>query len=90
MPMSHLEELYNCDKLKAPFFWLVYKREIAESVADTHYVVNRVAHLIVAESYYMVFIEGILLQGHSSIGTKKHDVPRRCWYIMGKFYIRSR
>ena len=89
-PCLILEELYNCDKLKAPFFWLVYKREIAESVADTHYVVNRVAHLIVAESYYMVFIEGILLQGHSSIGTKKHDVPRRCWYIMGKFYIRSR
>ena len=88
-PCLILEELYNCDKLKAHFFWLVYKREIAESVANTHYVVNRVAHLIAAESYHMVFIEGILLQGHSAIGTKKHDVPGRCWYIMGKFYIRS-
>jgi len=68
----------------------MYKRDIAESIADTHSVVNRVAHHIAAENYYMVFIEDVLLQGHSAIGTKKHDVPGRCWYVMGKFYIRSR
>ena len=51
---------------------------------------NRVAHLIATENYYMVFIEGVLLQGHSTIGIKKHDVLGRCWYVMGKFYIRSR
>ena len=67
----------------------MYKREIIESIADTHSAVNRVAYLIAAENYYMVFIEGVLLQGHSAIGIKKHDVPGRCWYVMGKFYIRS-
>ena len=65
----------------------MYKREIIESIADTHSAVNRVAYLIAAENYYMVFIEGVLLQGHSTIRIKKHDVPRRYWYVMGKFYI---
>ena len=51
---------------------------------------NKVAHLIATKNYYMVFIEGVLLQGHSTIGIKKHDVLGRCWYVMGKFYIRSR
>ena len=39
---------------------------------------NKVAYLIVAENYYMVFIEGVLLQGLSAARIKKHDVPRRC------------
>ena len=67
----------------------MYKRDIAESIADTHSAVNRVAYLIAAENYYVVFIEGILLQGHSATGIKKHDVLGRCWYIMRKFYNRS-
>ena len=68
----------------------MYKREIAETIDDTHSVANRVAYLIATENYYMVFIEGILLQGHSATRIKKHDVLERCWYVMGKFYIRSR
>lgn len=51
---------------------------------------NRVAYLVAAENYYVVFIEGVLLQGHSATGIRKHDVLGRCWYVMGKFYIRSR
>ena len=61
-----------------------------KTIADTHSAVNRVAYLLATENYYMVFIEGVLLQRHSASGTKKHDVPGRCWYVMGKFYIRSR
>ena len=63
--------------------------EMAETIAYTDSVVNRVAYLIVAENYYVVFIKGVLLQGHSATRIKKHDVPKRCGYIMGKFYIRS-
>ena len=35
---------------------------------------NRVAHLIAIENYYVVFIEGVLLQGHFATWIKKHDV----------------
>ena len=89
MPMSHPRRTLQQWQTQNSLFWLVYKREIIESIADTHSAVNRVAYLIAAENYYMVFIEGVLLQGHSAIGIKKHDVPGRCWYVMGKFYIRS-
>ena len=68
----------------------MYKREIARTIANTHSTVNRVAYLIVAENYYVVFTEGVLLQEHSATRIKKHDVIERCGYIMGKFYIRSR
>ena len=68
----------------------MYKREIAKTIADTHSAVNIVAYLLATENYYMVFIEGVLLQGYSATRIKKHDVPERCGYIMGKFYIRSR
>ena len=68
---------------------LVYKREIAIAIADTHSTLNRVAYLLATENYYMVFIEGVLLQGHSAIRIKKHDVLERCGYVMRKFYIRS-
>ena len=67
----------------------MYKREIAETIAHTHSAMNRVAYLIAVENYYVVFIEGVLLEGHSAIRIKKHDVPERCGYVMGKFYIRS-
>ena len=67
----------------------MFKMEIVETIAHTHSTVNRVAYLIVAENYYVVFIESILLQGHSATGIKKHDVLGRCWYIMRKFYIGS-
>ena len=60
----------------------MYKKEIAKTITDTHSAVNRVAYLIAAENYYVVFIEGILLQGHSATGTMKHDVLGRCWYVM--------
>ena len=30
----------------------------------------------------MVFIEGVLLQGHSATRIKKHDVPEGCEYLM--------
>ena len=64
--------------------------EIVETIAHTHSTVNRVAYLIVAENYYVVFTEGVLLQEHSATRIKKHDVTERCGYVMGKFYIRSR
>ena len=89
MPMSHPRRTLQQWQTQSSLFWLVYKREIIESIADTHSAVNRVAYLIATENYYMVFIEGVLLRGHSAIGIKKHDVPGRCWYVMGKFYIRS-
>ena len=66
------------------------KKKKKKTIADTYSTVNRVAYLLATENYYMVFIEGVLLQRHSASGTKKHDVPGRCWYVMGKFYIRSR
>ena len=62
---------------------------MAETIAHTHSTVNRVAYLFAAENYYIVFIEGVLLQGHSATGIKKHAVPGRCWYVIGIFYIRS-
>ena len=68
----------------------MYKREIAKTIADTHSAVNIVAYLLATENYYMVFIGGVLLQGYPATRIKKHDVPERCGYIMGKFYIRSR
>ena len=68
----------------------MYKREIAKTIADTHSAVNIVAYLLATENYYMVFIGGVLLQRYSATRIKKHDVPERCGYIMGKFYIRSR
>ena len=68
----------------------MYKREIAKTIADTHSAVNRVAYLLATENYYMVFIEDVLLQGHSATRIKKHDVPKRYGYVIGKFYIRSR
>ena len=67
----------------------MYKREIAKTIADTHSAVNRVAYLLATKNYYMVFIEGVLLQGHSATRIKKHDVLERCGYVMRKFYIRS-
>ena len=63
---------------------------MAETIANTHSTMNRVAYLLATENYYMVFIEGVLLQGHSATRIKKHDVPERCGYVMGKFYIGSR
>ena len=63
---------------------------MAETIAHTHSAVNRVAYLIAAENYYMVFTEGVLLQGHSTTGIKKHAVSERCGYVMEKFYVRSR
>ena len=90
MPMSHTWRTLQQWQIQNSFFRLVYKREIAETIDDTHSVANRVAYLIATENYYMVFIEGILLQGHSATRIKKHDVLERCWYVMGKFYIRSR
>ena len=88
--MSHPRRTLQQWQTQSSFFWPVYKREKAKSIANTHSTMNRVAHLIVGENYYMAFIEGVLLQGHFAIGIKKHDVPGRCWYVMGKFYIRSR
>ena len=67
----------------------MYKREIAKTIANTHSAVNRVAYLLATENYYMVFIEGVLLQGHSATRIKKYDVLERCGYVMRKFYIRS-
>ena len=49
----------------------MYKREIAKTIANTHSAMNKVAYLLATENYYMVFIEGVLLQGHSASGTKK-------------------
>ena len=66
----------------------MYKREIAKTIADTHSAENRVAYLLATENYYMVFIEGVLLQGNSATRIKKHDVLERCGYVMRKFYIR--
>ena len=66
----------------------MYKREIAKTIADTHSAVNRVTYLLTIENYYMVFIEGVLLQGHSATRIKKHDVLEICGYVMRKFYIR--
>ena len=43
---------------------------------------NRVAYLIAAENYFVVFIKGVLLQRHSATRIKKHDVPERCGYVM--------
>ena len=63
---------------------------MAETIARTHSAMNRVAYLLATENYYIVFIEGVLLQGHFSTRIKKHDVLERCGYVMGKFYIRSR
>ena len=68
----------------------MFKMEIVETIAHTHSTVNRVAYLIVAENYYVVFTKGVLLQEHSATRIKKHDVTERCGYVMGKFYIRSR
>ena len=62
---------------------------MAETIANTHSTMNRVAYLLATENYYMVFIEGVLLQGYSATRIKKHDVPERCGYVMGKFYIGS-
>ena len=62
---------------------------MAEKIALTHSTVNRVAYLLATENYYMVFIEGVLPQGHSATRIKKHDVLERCGCVMGKFYIRS-
>ena len=62
---------------------------MAETIALAHSAMNRVSYLLAIENYYMVFIEGVLLQGHSATRIKKHDVPERCGYVMGKFYIRS-
>ena len=62
---------------------------MVETIAHTHSTVNRVDYLIVVENYYVVFIEGILLQGHFASRIKKHDVLERCGYVMGKFHIRS-
>ena len=55
---------------------------MAEKIALTHSTVNRVAYLLATENYYMVFIEGVLPQGHSATRIKKHDVPERCGYVM--------
>ena len=63
--------------------------EMAETIAHTHSAVNRVAYLIAAENYFVVFIKGVLLQRHSATRIKKHNVPERYGYFMGKFYIRS-
>ena len=63
---------------------------MAETIARTHSAVNRVAYLLATENYYIVFIEGVLLQGHFATRIKNHDVLERCGYVMGKFYIRSR
>ena len=49
----------------------MYKREMAKTTARTHSDVNRVAYLLAAKNYYMVFIEGVLLQGHSATRIKK-------------------
>ena len=68
----------------------MYKREIAKTIVDTHSAEHRVAYLLATENYYMIFIEGVLLQGHSATRIKKHDVLERCGYVMRKFYIRSR
>ena len=62
---------------------------MAETIARTHSAMNRVAYLLATENYYIVFIEGVLLQGHFATRIKKHDVLERCGYVMGKFYIGS-
>ena len=62
---------------------------MVETIACTHSAVNRVAYLLATKNYYMVFIEGVLLQGHSATEIKKHVVPGRCWYVTRIFYIRS-
>ena len=67
----------------------MYKREIAETIADSHPAVNRVACLITAEIYYVVFIEGVLLQGHSATRIKKHAVPGRYWHVMGNSILEA-
>ena len=63
---------------------------MAETIARTHSAMNRVAYLLATENYYIVFIEGVLLQGHFATRIKKHHVLERGGYVMGKFYIRSR
>ena len=55
----------------------MYKGEIVESIVDTHSAMNKVAQLIAAENYYIVFIEGVLLRGHSTTRIKKHDILER-------------
>ena len=89
MPISHLRRTLQQRQTQISFFWLVHKRKKVETIAKTHSKVNRVAYLIAAEKYYVVFIEGALLQGPSATGIKKHDVPGKYWYVMGIFYIRS-
>ena len=60
----------------------MYKREIAKTIVDTHSAVNRVAYLLATENNYLVFIEGVLLQGHSATRIKKEDVLERYGYVM--------
>ena len=62
---------------------------MAETIACTHSVVNRVAYLLAAKNYYMVFIEGVLLQGHSATGIKKHAVPGRSWLLLANHEARD-
>ena len=62
----------------------MYKREIVETIAHTHSVMNRVAYLIAAKNYYVVFIEGALLQGHFATGIKKSSYPRKMLVHHGK------
>ena len=63
----------------------MYKREITRTIAESDSTVNRVTCLIAVENYYIVFIEGVLLQGHFATRIKKHDVLERCGYVRGKF-----
>ena len=62
---------------------------MAETIARTHSAVNRVAYLLAAENYYMVFIEGVLLQGHSATGIKKHAVLGRSWLLLANHEARD-
>nr|POF25912.1 hypothetical protein CFP56_37915 [Quercus suber] len=64
-------------------------KQSAETIAHSHPAVNRVACLIATENYYVVFIEGVLLQGHSATRIKKHDVPGRCWHVMGNSILEA-